>query len=296
MKPKFSNSELSHIWASQSQDIGSNQNGSFYFEDNCIYSYGAHFPIACHINNDIVLMTVHGYSNTTSKHLALVRNSIMHKKVFYVDNVRANETDDVKLAAIEHVNNFNCMTKEFDQLIKSAARARSNKPFILGRAMSQAKQANEYAKYFDILHKVEPISTRVNLDEIKEQIKIFDAENKRKAEIKQQQKLRDNARKIKAWLAGESVYLPYDLPNVMLRVKGDNIETSHHANIPIADAVKLWPLIKRAKKIQHSYVPDSYYLGGYSLSEIKHNGDIKVGCHYIRFDELEKIAIQLELT
>ena len=52
MKNIFTNSELAHTYANQSQQSGRNSSGSFYFDGKAIYSYGRHFPIANIVTND----------------------------------------------------------------------------------------------------------------------------------------------------------------------------------------------------------------------------------------------------
>lgn len=82
---------VAHLWAHQSQD--SARNGSnFYFEGKNIYSYGAHFRCASVETNQqgqkAYLVTTRNYSNTTRKHMGLVRNAIPCGELVF-DTVRA---------------------------------------------------------------------------------------------------------------------------------------------------------------------------------------------------------------
>lgn len=70
---------VAHLWAHQSQD--SARNGSnFYFEGKNIYSYGSHFRCASVETNrqgqKAYLVTTRTYSNTTAKHMGMVRSAI----------------------------------------------------------------------------------------------------------------------------------------------------------------------------------------------------------------------------
>lgn len=70
---------VAHLWAHQSQD--SARNGSnFYFDGKNIYSYGSHFRCASVETNQqgrkAYLVTTRNYSNTTRKHMGLVRSAI----------------------------------------------------------------------------------------------------------------------------------------------------------------------------------------------------------------------------
>ena len=79
MKRVFSShSEVCHVWASQSQDTGSA--GNVYFDGATIYSYGRHFPMAkfqkMPNGRTVVLFETGGYSNSTSHHQSLARQSL----------------------------------------------------------------------------------------------------------------------------------------------------------------------------------------------------------------------------
>lgn len=79
---------VAHNWANR---IGENAKASnlFFINDN-IYSYGHHFLIAKHVQNEsgqsAVLFTCRGYSVSTSAHINLVRNAARHLKIIYVPN------------------------------------------------------------------------------------------------------------------------------------------------------------------------------------------------------------------
>ena len=53
-------SEVSHYWGNKIQSRGKACN--MFFEGDIIYSYGYHFPIAKHIDNNLILFTSKGYS------------------------------------------------------------------------------------------------------------------------------------------------------------------------------------------------------------------------------------------
>ena len=89
MKTKGNNSDVAHFWANQNQESLSNANGSFYYQDDIIFSYGSHFPIARHIDGNTVLFTTDSYSNTTAKHINHTLRAVSHKKVFSVTDVLA---------------------------------------------------------------------------------------------------------------------------------------------------------------------------------------------------------------
>jgi len=109
MKKVFSDSEVAHIWANQTQDEGRNSRNTFYFNGRTIYSYGSHFPIAevSKNNPNVIFFTTRGYSPTTTKHIYLVRRAIAdYKQIVYVLNPKGiNLYDENFYKNIEHFYN-----------------------------------------------------------------------------------------------------------------------------------------------------------------------------------------------
>ena len=93
MRHVYSNHEIPHLWAHQSQDEARNSSSSFYFSGPTIYSYGSHFPIARHVTNNqgerAILFTIARRSVTTSGHCAAVARAIPSNiSVFHVAHVQ----------------------------------------------------------------------------------------------------------------------------------------------------------------------------------------------------------------
>jgi hypothetical protein len=90
-KHVFDTWEIPHLWAHKVQADARNAQGNLYFENETIYSYGTHFPIAHHVENkrgkSAVLLTTRSYSVTTSGHVSAVRCAIPRDvPVFHVYN------------------------------------------------------------------------------------------------------------------------------------------------------------------------------------------------------------------
>jgi hypothetical protein len=79
----------------------------------------------------------------------------------------------------------------------------------------------------------------------------------------------------------------------------DVIQTSHGAEIPVADARALWPVIlsvKAGERTSEDAARLVRRLGVYTLNEIRADGSIKVGCHDIAWCEIERMAVVLGLA
>lgn len=100
--------------------------------------------------------------------------------------------------------------------------------------------------------------------------------------------------KREAWLAGYPGFWngSDSKGGALLRVIGDNVETSHGANVPLAHAIKAFAFIKlvaeRGKKWERN--GKTVRVGHFQVDRIEANGDIKAGCHFIQFSELNRIA------
>ena len=58
MKTVFTNSEIVHVFNEQNQNDGRTSNGSMYFYNNKIYSYGSHYLLAQFLDSQTVLLTI----------------------------------------------------------------------------------------------------------------------------------------------------------------------------------------------------------------------------------------------
>lgn len=108
----------------------------------------------------------------------------------------------------------------------------------------------------------------------------------------------EDAALIAAWRAGNggqsSIGRLTTLP--LLRVRGESIETSHGAIVPLSVAPALWRIVSgaRAQGSAHSWPDHSGpRIGSFHLNEVRANGSIVVGCHTIEWTELEAVARQL---
>lgn len=89
-KTVFENSMVAHVWAQQTQAHGKSNNGQFYFDGRCIYSYGSHFLAGFVVDENTVLINANGYSVTTSKHMSYVRRAVYGKypNIYDVHNIQ----------------------------------------------------------------------------------------------------------------------------------------------------------------------------------------------------------------
>lgn len=273
MRTKFSNSELTHIWAQQSQESGRGSN--MYFEGPSIYSYGRHFEIARFVDKGHVLFTSRGYSPTTAKHKSYTLRAISHKTIFTVPSFE------------DHHENAEYYLTHYKEEIEKASRARKSGEWHLAHAQDYRHEAQEYARLFAKFlsaKEKKAISAMADIDE-----KVLEACRKRLAE-EQKRAIAKRKEDIEKWRAGETqICAIRSLKKIFLRLNSttEEIETSWGARVPLKAAKLLWHMIKAEKPV-HGFSIGNYTVVSYI------GGILKIGCHAIEQNEIDRIVPVLE--
>ena len=107
----------------------------------------------------------------------------------------------------------------------------------------------------------------------------------------------ENAERIAAWRSGASVRMEHDRDaGAMLRLVKGKIETSWGADVPVSVAPIVWKAANACRDAGTAHEFDSNTaprLGHFKMDKIDADGSIHVGCHFIRYQELEYIAARL---
>lgn len=194
--------------------------------------------------------------------------------------------------------------KEYRERIKGlfmrAARARSNKPYLLDAALSLIDDANAFCKFYGLRYKIKsPEDSTIAglLDDAAKQAK-KDLEKHR--EMKRQ-RAAQAVLDLEAWRAGTLDHLPWNSyarpESPAMRVRGDNVETSMGARFTIAEAKTAWPFILRCKERGQVWQSNGGHIpiGEFSISRIDDSGNVRAGCHFVKFAEVESVARTLGL-
>lgn len=313
MKKVFPTDEVAHIWARQSQDEGRNSASNVYFHGTKIYSYGGHFCMGNIIKPDnsiggetgIVLFTTRTYSNTTAKHLSKARYAVNH---FEIVGVPYPE----RTSEIEGINdNLLQWTVEIDNIFKVLNNTRKKEQTkIRARAELDCIVRNA-ARFFELVKF--DVNKRMKLNSYegtrkefliwfnaaKESRTITDVENDLKKLTKQLEKAatKKQVQSLADWLNisyNEAKKLPID--SVYLRVSISNfwnekekaytdapcVETSKGARVSLNAAKILFKMIQSGQDVK------GYDIDGYTVISL--NGKLKIGCHDIERDEINRFA------
>ena len=299
------NSQVAHAWANKT---GKHCRGSnFFYEDDTIYSYGGHFPIARHIDG-VVLFTTETYGNSTAKHINHARDACNHLAVFRVVDVTATRTSSSKAGRYGgHRWNVQHYLKRIDKQYASASRATKYGPSQYNYADDLVRELKAYAKHFKLgrtfVEKHTPsaeirqkVMARCNANNARENERYREQMEKRRAE----QAVRDEANReqMERWTRWESGVRRVHTTKVYLRATEEKldgkriVETSHGADVPYDSAKMLYRFASIRRKSGDDWQGrglQARRVGDFSLNEI--NGDgITVGCHKIGWREIDRLA------
>jgi hypothetical protein len=102
--------------------------------------------------------------------------------------------------------------------------------------------------------------------------------------------------KVESWLAGETHICPR-LESALLRIKSNVIQTSWGATFPIEHGIKAFPVIARCRNHRAEWHTNghSIHLGAFRIDSISAEGDVRAGCHTVKWEAIERIARELGL-
>ena len=268
MKKVFTNSEIVHVFNEQNQYEGRTSNGSIYFYNDKIYSYGSHYLLAEFLDNNTILINDKGYSISTSKHIILITSATRDKKQYFI-----TKTD------------YKIVNQNIKEYLNKLVKARKTKEFYLSQIDSTLKMYFDYIEYtkqktkFNT-YKEHRETLRIankfynNFDNLKETIK----EANLKASIKAK---KDILQKLKDWKDNKIDWFRNKTNFDYLRINGENIETSQNVKISIFEAKRVLKLIE-AKKVIGQKIDNRFIVTSF-------NSFLKVGCHNISIKEVNYI-------
>jgi len=295
----MSRQAIEHNWAHKVEAVYKYQHtqGRLFYEGDTIYSYGKHFPIASHYTNEAgkeaILFTTRGYSVTTSKHIAQVRQAIPRNiPIIYCYNPEVRGWNK-----LEHLENKSHYDKEAIRLNKALVLCRKGTQKE-ARLLSELNQVQENARAYCDFFAIEPVTVEKLTEAQRLSIIVFD--KAQKARAKAQEKARaieaslSQAEKIAQWLASERNSLPYACP-LILRVNDDNVESSKGASVTVEEARDHLPailkMIKACGNGRASYDLEhgGHMVGAFKLLSVDCE-NTTIGCHVIPNGELIKLA------
>lgn len=316
----FDNAMVAHVWAQRSQEEGRSHNGNFSFSGDTLYSYST--PIGKFVEvpekGYAVLVTSRRYSRTTSgKHMPALHRALSsegYRNEFEVPCVAPHGPSD-------HAANLAHLVNEFEDRANKALRARDD--WRLGRLdddlVEAAKRVERYAELFRLeAPKLNPIdrASEVRMARAAREAKANTPAAIAKRGIAREQREARAARKlelerlegverVEAWKRGEPVNLRYGETggDVVLRVRGDMLETSLGAKVPLEQAVRVFKFVKLCKARGQGSAPHANIawkrngahlpVGHFEVDWVTTTGSFRAGCHLIHWPEIERVAREI---
>lgn len=102
-----------------------------------------------------------------------------------------------------------------------------------------------------------------------------------------------HAEKIAEWFSGEDCEYPWGLP-VACRVKGDRVETSKGAVVPLAQALQFVAIAKSCRESGKAFDLEGRAIGPYSGNSIDAQGNMTIGCHHITWEAIADCVARYE--
>jgi hypothetical protein len=260
--------------------------GNVFFERDTLYSYGYHFELAKLINGALWINT-RGYSNSTGRHQRYVRQSINLDKVqnvFYLDfgsNQNGRSLFEPETIARYHLQKVN--------YCKYATKARGFKDLerleyhftqlqILANGAGYVLDQSNFE--LNVYEALQVLEKRREAQRLINQRREATREAKREAERRYLKAT--EAERLGAWLRGEVNHTFTTLPKVYLRIKGETVETTKGARVPLSEALRL------LAKIRAGAMVDGSNIGGFMVTRVTLDY-VQIGCHVIEFETINEL-------
>jgi len=326
MAKVFANDMVAHVWAQMTQNEGRSHNGNFSFEGNTLYSYST--PIAqIHRtpSGPVVLLTEQSYSVTTNgKHKNQVWRATDYGRtlpIFVVPFIgawggQAPRHDHAMPDEERHAANLAYLVAQHVDAVKRLKRMREIWGDIFETLERTGRPAFDYAATFglpapalDLTQDTTDIEAHHAARNARNADPAYQAKRQREAERREARKAEkeriealarhEREAEMRArWLEGGSIWgasLRTAEGGALLRVKGEELQTSQGAAVPLAHAIKVFRFVKLCRDNGAEWRRNGHTIrvGHFQVDRIAPNGDFRAGCHFIEWAECERIARQL---
>jgi hypothetical protein len=294
IKRVFSNpSDVLHLWANQSQTDARSKTA--YFNGVSCYSYGSHYELGRLVQykgQTVALVNARGYSHTTSKHISFAWGAVSHMLRIKHDgtawDVRAALVQTQGKLVDELMGLFSQRSfwslynpfEENDYGMEGSIREFNKLCLQLGHAELTLDTTNEF-KALVKAHISKCVARQAELKNIKASPE-YHAKMQAKA-------LAKNAADIQRWrLGGIATNGVRSIRPMLLRIQGDNVNTSSGATVPLSEALRL------LRTVESGIAKDGDSVGSYTFNRSNSDGTVTIGCHTIAIDEAKAVLGQVK--
>ncbi len=293
-------STVAHNWANKYEGKYKKDTtaGSLFYEGKTIYSYGYHFAIAKHVLGfartgeqikPAILFTTRGYSNTTARHISVVRQAT-HGLVIYC----AYPDKD-------HDANLNQWLKDAELCHYKSNKAKQQRTKLgaLAGLAEIEKEAKIYCEFFglDIATEAPVLVEALKCNDTAQlaEYTVKKEQAQKVAEAHRQKELKKkHAKELRKFRAFQVQRLYTHDGNDYLRfnTESQRIETSQAVEIPLRTGKAFYKQILQTVKTSNCVICGQQFMDRYEIKEINKDFVI-VGCHKISIKEVQKLATSL---
>jgi hypothetical protein len=293
-----SSSQVYHLWANQSQAYA-RQGGRItrsFFQNESAYSYGRHYEvgrIVTYKGIKVGIVNNKGYSPTTGKHISEAYDALQG----LMPRIKAT-TFDVRGALLENQDRL------VEMLMHKFSERRFWKDYKFGDDERwDTREIKEFNKLCDTLKhpelKLEVTQDFIDLINahamrcVARALELASPENEAKREaqreVKKLKEMEKNRESVEAWKqGGTSTQFIRQMRPMLIRIKGNVVETSGGAEVPLTDARRL------LRDIETSNALPSTKIGQFTFDSF--DGKIvKIGCHAFNFDDAKAVLSNTHL-
>lgn len=282
--------QIFHLWANQTQDEARNPSRNVSFVGRTLSSYAQ--PIA-YLGDGYALVSNHDWSVTTrrAQHRAWgAVNRHTHPRVWQVPTIPSRYRDDWENVHRDALRMFrDDFAKAFRMATKSGHKV--NRGWRADRVERVVSDWRAYCDQFSLEMDALPPDYDAALAKARREAEQASAEREAVQRARDARRAARNAELRDAWLAGASN--GYHTPGYhpALRVRGECLETSAGASVPLPDAVRLFKLAQGVRARGAAWFPaEPVRCGFYSLVGISAEGDLSIGCHRLAWSDMERVA------
>lgn len=275
----FPSREVYHLWANEAQEHARNSSDSVSFDGAKAYSYRAVIGeiVRNAAGQRAYLIATRTWSVTTSGHQSALRQSVPDgETVFHVYDFTGE---------LDHERNLAAYTDSMAASMLKYKRASKRKDWYLTDLQDTKAEAERYCEFFSLENPLANQSVdefiAAKLPELEEA-----AKQERAAQRERNKQARERlARQAEQWKAGTGYSLPYNYPDVLLRLTpdGSEIETSKGARVPVTHGLRLY------RKLQAGKLAAGDQAGHYRVTRLQ-GSTVIIGCHHITRAEIERFA------
>ncbi|GGA95723.1 hypothetical protein [Mucilaginibacter rubeus] len=282
MKRVVDKHTVAHLWANRSQSDARTASGNFYFENDRIWSYGSHFLIGYHTQNDrgqhAVIITREKNSNTTNGQVNIVLSASNH-----LTQLR------VPVAGMDHEQVFEKWYEEIKVIAGNLQTARKPEKYV-SQIRGVFSDAEKYAEFYGLAVPENLIEAGAiqNLDQYSAIVQKEAAFRKVEEEKRYKRDFKIHQAQLKDWRAFKTTYVKTRIGFDYLRFdsKSKRVQTSQRVEIPEAIAKRFYGFVIEAINNGGCTECNMTLMDKYRVEEI--NKDfIRVGCHKISLKEIK---------